>query len=108
ALVGVVTATAAAGFGSFPLLLVGLALTGAASAANLQARFAATDLSLPDHRARHLSIVVWSTTVGAVAGPNLVEPGEWLGGLLGFPHLTGPFLFTIVAQTLVIVVYLTS
>lgn len=105
ALTGVIVATVAAGVGSFPLLLVGLALAGAASAANLQARFAATDLSLPNHRARHLSVVVWSTTIGAVAGPNLVEPGEWLGGLLGMPHLTGPFLFTIVAQSLVIVVY---
>src|SRR5690606_16824092 len=76
------------------------------NAANLQARFAATDLSLPDHRARHLSVVVWSTTIGAVAGPNLVDPGEWLGSLLGMPHLTGPFLFTIAAQASVIVVYL--
>lgn len=106
ALVGVLAATVAAGIGSFPLLLVGLALAGAASAVNLQARFAATDLSQPDHRARHLSVVVWSTTIGAVAGPNLVEPGEWLGGLLGMPHLTGPFLFTIGAQLSVIVVYL--
>lgn len=106
ALTGVVIATIAAGVGSFPLLLVGLALAGAASAANLQARFAATDLSAPDHRARHLSVVVWSTTIGAVAGPNLVEPGEWLGGMLGMPHLTGPFLFTIAAQASVIVVYL--
>src|SRR5690606_33505177 len=82
ALAGVIVATVAAGVGSFPLLLVGLALAGAANAANLQARFAATDLSLPDHRARHLSVVVWSTTIGAVAGPNLVDPGEWLGNLL--------------------------
>lgn len=108
ALAGVLLATFAAGIVSFPLLLIGLALAGASSAANLQARFAATDLSQPDRRARHLSVVVWSTTVGAVAGPNLVEPGEWLGGMLGMPHLTGPFLFTIVAQVLVIVVYLAT
>lgn len=108
ALVGVLLATVAAGIMSFPLLLIGLALAGAASAANLQARFAATDLSQPDHRARHLSVVVWSTTIGAVTGPNLIEPGEWLGNMLGMPHLTGPFLFTIVAQVLVIVVYLAT
>ncbi|MBX3094326.1 MAG: MFS transporter [Cryobacterium sp.] len=108
ALTGVLLATFAAAILSFPLLLVGLALAGAASAANLQARFAATDLSAPDHRARHLSIVMWSTTIGAVAGPNLVEPGEWLGRALGMPHLTGPFLFTIVAQALVVVVYLAA
>lgn len=106
ALAGVLLATFAASILSFPLLLVGLALAGAASAANLQARFAATDLSPSDRRARHLSIVMWSTTIGAVAGPNLIEPGEWLGRALGLPHLTGPFLFTIVAQVLVIAVYL--
>lgn len=107
ALAGVTVATIAAALHAFPLLLVGLALAGAASATNLQARFAATDLAEPHHRARHLSIVVWSTTIGAVAGPNLVEPGEWLGQQLGMPHLTGPFLFTIVAQLAVVAVYLT-
>ena len=103
---GAILAMAAAAVPSFPLLLAGLALCGAASATNLQARFAATDLALPQRRARDLSIVVWSTTAGAVLGPNLIEPGEALGSLLGLPTLTGPFLFSIAAQFAAVAVYL--
>ena len=102
---GATLAIIAAALGSFPILLVGLALAGAGSATNLQARFAATDLAEPAHRGRQLSIVVWSTTIGAVLGPNLIEPGELLGALIGLPTLTGPFLFTIIAQIAATVVY---
>ena len=82
----------------FPLLLVALFLLGAGSAVGLQARFAATDL--PSHRStgRDLSVVVWATTFGAVIGPNLFGPGEIVGRALGLPTMTGPFVFTILAQ----------
>lgn len=53
---GVVVAGAAVD--SFPLLLVGMAGFGAASSANLQARFAAADLAEPERRARAISNVV--------------------------------------------------
>lgn len=105
AALGAVLATGAAALGSFPLLLVGLALAGAGSATNLQARFAATDLALPLHRARQLSLVVWSTTIGAVLGPNLIEPGESIGAVIGLPTLTGPFVFTVAAQLAAMLVY---
>lgn len=45
-----------------PLLLVGLLLFGASSAANLQSRFAAVDRAEPARVGRTLSLVVWSTT----------------------------------------------
>ena len=90
----------------FPLLLVGLALIGVGTAVNLQSRFAATDLSLPQSRGRDLSIVVWATTIGAVSGPNLIAPGDELGAALGLPPLSGAFLFTIVAQSLAAIIYL--
>ncbi len=105
AALGAVIATAAAAITFFPLLLVGLALAGAGSATNLQARFAATDLALPLHRARQLSLVVWSTTIGAVLGPNLIEPGELIGASIGLPTLTGPFVFTVGAQIAAMLVY---
>lgn len=95
----------AASLSWFPLLLVAFALVGAGSAVNLQARFAATDLASPKHRGRDLSLVVWSTTIGSVLGPNLIEPGEQLGSALGLPPLTGPFVFTLVAQLAATVVY---
>lgn len=89
----------------FPLLLLGLALVGVGTAVNLQSRFAATDLAEPATRGRDLSLVVWATTIGAVSGPNLITPGESLGALLGLPPLSGPFVFTVMAQALAALVY---
>jgi MFS family permease len=80
------------------LLISGLAVLGVASAVQLQSRFAATDLALPKRRARDLSLVVWAITIGAVTGPNLIGPGEWIGHALNLPPLTGIFAFTVVAQ----------
>ena len=82
----------------FPLLLVALFLLGAGSAVGLQARFAATDLPSNRSTGRDLSVVVWATTLGAVIGPNLFGPGEIVGRALGLPTMTGPFVFTILAQ----------
>jgi MFS family permease len=83
----------AACMGSFPLLLLGMAGFGAASSANLQARFAAADLAEPQRRARAISNVVWATTIGAVLGPNIAAPaGRSVSGL-GIPEAAGPFLW---------------
>jgi MFS family permease len=82
---------------SFPLLIVAMVLLGVGNAANLQARFAATDLAEPRARARSLGLVVWATTVGAVAGPNLTRPGAVLAGAVGVPALAGPLLVTAAA-----------
>jgi len=82
----------------FPLLLLALFLLGAGSAVGLQARFAATDLPSNRSTGRDLSVVVWATTFGAVIGPNLFGPGEIVGRALGLPSMTGPFVFTILAQ----------
>jgi MFS family permease len=103
---GAVLATVSAALGSFPLLIVAFLFTGVISATNLQARFAATDLAKPDRRGRQLSLVVWSTTIGAVLGPNLIGPGEAIGAALGLPTLTGPFVFTVAAQVAATAVYL--
>ena len=78
----------------FPALLLGAAMLGLGTAANLQARFAAVDLAEPEHRGRSLAIVVWAVTVGAVAGPNLIQPGALVGQALGLPPISGPFVFS--------------
>ena len=101
---GVVTIIASI-LGTVFLLLPGLALVGVGTAVNLQSRFAATDLSEPTTRGRDLSLVVWATTVGAVSGPNLITPGEFLGGLLGLPELSGPFVLTTIAQASAALLY---
>ncbi|AXT84501.1 MFS transporter [Aeromicrobium sp. A1-2] len=79
---------------SLTAILGGLLLFGASTAANLQSRFAAVDRAEPGQIGRSLSIVVWSTTIGAVAGPNLTGPGAALAGSLGLPDLSGPVLFS--------------
>lgn len=85
---------------SFPVLLLGLMFMGAGNAATLQSRFAATDLAGADDRARALGLVVWATTVGAVAGPNLTRPGAAVADILNVPPLAGPFLFSAAAGLL--------
>ena len=83
---------------SFPLLLAGATLLGSTTAANSQSRYAATDLARPHRRARSLSLVVWATTVGAVAGPNLTGVAGRAGRAVGVPTLTGPFLFGVLGM----------
>ncbi|HEV7933900.1 MAG TPA: MFS transporter [Actinomadura sp.] len=82
---------------SWPLMLFGLLFFGGASAAGLAARYAATDLSPPGRSARDLSTVVWATTIGSVAGPNLAEPADRLGRHLGLATDTGPYSLAAVA-----------
>lgn len=77
-----------------PLVFLGLAAFGAGSAAGLQARFAATEVARPGFEARAMSFVLWATTIGSVAGPNLSEFGDQLGRSLGLPPLVGPFLIS--------------
>ncbi|WP_435299688.1 MFS transporter [Timonella sp. A28] len=91
---GVMSAIAASIMGAFPLLLTAGTLIGVGTAVNLQARFAATDLAAPEHRARDLSLVVWTTTIGSVAGPNLLGVGESIGATLGLPPYTGIFVIS--------------
>lgn len=105
ALVGIAVVITAAAVRAFPLLLAGIVLIGAGNAGNLQSRFAATDLAAPRHRGRDLSIVVWATTVGGVAGPLLLGPGEVVGQAVGMPPQTGSYLFSFVAQTAAFLLY---
>lgn len=91
------------------LMLLGTFLVGAASAAGYQARFAAVDLANDQNRSRHLSVVVWGSTVGAVAGPNLMQPSGNLAEFFGLPRLVGPYLLAVTTLTLataVIILYL--
>ncbi|MFE7120610.1 MFS transporter, partial [Streptomyces sp. NPDC057654] len=83
---GALTVLAAARLGWFPLMLAGMLLVGSGTAANLQSRYAAADLATSATRARSLSLVVWSTTVGSVLGPNLSGPGEAVAHVLALPE----------------------
>jgi MFS family permease len=94
AAVGSIVIVTAAVRGSIPLLFAGFFLLGGATAANFQARYAAVDLAPAALRGRHLSLIVWATTLGAVVGPSLAPLAgaslEWYG----VPTLAGPFFFS--------------
>lgn len=98
--VGALLAVVAGVVGSMPLLLGGALLLGATTAANSSSRYAATDLAPEQTRARALSMVVWATTLGAVAGPNLAGLGAGLARTLAIPELTGGFALGAVALVL--------
>lgn len=91
------------------LMLLGSFLVGAASASGYQARFAAIDLATEDNRAKQLSLVVWGSTIGAVTGPNLMEPSGRIAKHFGLPSLVGPYIvsaFTLGLAVLVIYLFL--
>src|SRR3546814_10512696 len=94
---GAIGVVLAAEWDSVPLLFVALFIYGAGSATNLQARYAGTDLAAPTKRGTAVSIAMVSTTLGAVAGPNLVDPLGHLATDLGLPALAGPFLLAAAA-----------
>jgi MFS family permease len=97
AVAGSLLVLGSAALDSVVLLFVGLAAFGAGTAAGLQARFAAAELTTAAYRARALSVVLWATTLGSILGPNLSEVGSRLGNRLGIEPLTGPYLFSLVA-----------
>ena len=101
---GALSALAGAQTGIFAFVLIGFFFLGAAVAMNLQARFAAADVAGGKGKGRFISLVVWSTTIGAVAGPNLFGPTEKLGEALGLAPYSGAYLVCFVAQWVAIVV----
>ena len=91
------------------VMLMGTFMVGAASAAGYQARFAAIDLATNETRAKQLSFVVWGSTIGAVTGPNLMEPAGNLAELFDLPRLVGPYLIsatTLLFAAVVITIFL--
>ncbi len=95
--VGAIGVVAAAITDSVPLLFAALFVYGSGTATNLQARYAGTDLAEPSRRGTAISIAMVATTIGAVAGPNLIDPLGDLAVAMGIPALAGPFLLAAVA-----------
>jgi MFS family permease len=98
--VGAAGVVLAAVLDHIPLLFVSLLVYGAGSAANFQARYAGADLAAPHRRGRAVAIVLFATTLGAVAGPNLAGVTGDIARFLGIPALAGPFLLAAVAYGL--------
>jgi MFS family permease len=68
-----ITALATAA-GSAPLVILGFALTGAASGIALLIRTAAGDMYPPERRARGISYVLFGAVFGAILGPAVFGP----------------------------------
>ncbi len=96
AAIGGVMIVAAAMSRSIPLLFAGFFFFGGGTTASFQARFAAVDLAPKQSYSRHLSFVVWGTTVGGVLGPNLASVAGTTLAEYGVPTLAAPFVFSIV------------
>jgi MFS family permease len=95
ATVGALIAAAGAQYKSLPIFIVGLFLFGNGQASNLLARYAATDLALPDQRARAMSRIIFASTFGAVFGPLLISPAQAAGeNWFGWSKYTGPWVFS--------------
>jgi MFS family permease len=94
---GAVLVVLAATLDDVVLLFVAFTVYGAGTATNLQARYAGADLAAPAHRGRAVSTVLVATTLGAVAGPNLVGVTGDLATGWGLPALAGPFLLAAAA-----------
>ena len=97
---GLIACFLAAQWNLFPLLLAGFVLLGGSSAVSLQSRFAATDVVPDEHRGRALSLIMWATTFGAVAGPNLFNAGEAIGRRLGVAEFSGAYVISSLATVL--------
>ncbi|MEK5440988.1 MFS transporter [Fredinandcohnia sp. FSL W7-1320] len=97
---GALGVVVAANLNSILLLFISLFIYGAGTSTNLQARYAGVDLAKANQRAKAASIAMVATTLGAVAGPNLVTPMGHVAEGLGMPTLSGPFLLAMVAYTL--------
>jgi MFS family permease len=80
--------------GSILLFLLGCVLVGSANGAAQLGRYIAGDLAVPERRAATIGTVVWGSTIGAVAGPNLIAPAGVLADSVGLPPLAGAYLLT--------------
>jgi len=76
--------------GSLAFLLVGMFVIGFGRSAGTLARFTAGDLRSPERRASAISLVLWASAIGAVAGPLLIGPTAAAAEAAGLAALMGP------------------
>ncbi len=98
--IGAIGVIVAAAINNIWLLFFALFVYGAGTSTNLQARYAGADLASEKQRATAVSIAMVSTTLGAVAGPNLITPMGNVAVAIGIPPLAGPFILAAAAYIL--------
>lgn len=73
-------------------LLVGMVLLGIGNGGAQLSRYLGAELYPDNRKAFGLSVIIWAGTVGALAGPALLEPTASAAMRFGLPELSGPFL----------------
>ena len=105
AALGATAAAVAVVAGSFPLLMLGMFTIGLGRSGESLSRYLVADLYPVGRRASAIGWMVWVGTVGAVLGPNSLDPAGRLAMQLGMPRLSGPYLVTLGAYGLVGLLY---
>lgn len=100
AMAGSLIVTAGALVSSLVLILAGCVLLGAGTASVMLGRYAAAERASEAMRPRAMASVLTATTIGAIAGPNLLAPAGRAASGLGLPALAGPFAFGALAFAL--------
>ena len=103
---GAVAAILAIQSASLPLFITAMVILGIGHGANQLARFAAADPHPMARRGTILSLVVWAGTVGAIVGPNVLEPTGAFAESMGMTSLAGGYITAAVAFALAMAVTL--
>lgn len=90
--IGGALGAASASADSLTLLVLGCLLLGAGNAAAMLSRYAAADLAHPENRAKAIASVLVASSVGAVAGANLIGVVAPISSIVGLPVYAGPYL----------------
>ncbi|HEV2782558.1 MAG TPA: MFS transporter, partial [Actinophytocola sp.] len=82
---------------ALPLVVLGMLLVGLGQGGAHLSRYVAAELYPASRKGFALSAIVWSGTVGAVAGPALIAPAARAAAWQGWPGLAGPIAVGVLA-----------
>ena len=81
---------------SFLLMLLGLTLMGATNSAMQLSRFAAAEVTVPEHRGRAISLVVFGGVIGTILARLSAAPMGTFVVTLGMDELSGAYFATLI------------
>lgn len=93
---------------SLPVLIAGMTILGFGQSSAQIARYAAADMAPAGRHGSAVSWVVWAGTIGAVAGPALLDPSGRFAESLGRSEYLGAYLVTVAAMGLAAILYLVA
>lgn len=82
---------------SFALLIAAMFALGFGNSASHLTRYAAADLHQPSRRTAAIGWIVWASTIGSVAGPNMLRVSADTAENAGLVPFSGPYLVAAIA-----------